>query len=131
MGDLACTAAAHRCEDGMISQLCALCQACRDWNLGTFSPWDLTLADDDYTEDSAYANVPGPVCPKVPEVTICQVSSSVQNGKTTPPPSVGTFTPSTTPRSVWAITSPASSSFNYIDSLAPAESDVSSSYLDV
>lgn len=45
----------HSCSDpkNRFAQPCALCSACRDWNLGEFCPWDLTGIIGDISTDSA------------------------------------------------------------------------------
>jgi len=126
--DLVCGAVPHSCGDDKNSQPCALCKACRDWNLGTFCPWDLTVAED-------ASDLMAAVRSKVPAVAVRQVCSVVRSGKTTPPPGVGhfptllsgvgLFPPLITPGSVRAV---ASSSLDGSESTAPTRSDGSSSY---
>mmetsp|Transcript_36600 Transcript_36600/g.82311 ORF Transcript_36600/g.82311 Transcript_36600/m.82311 type:complete len:639 (-) Transcript_36600:326-2242(-) len=57
--DIQCSAVPHSCDEGD-AQPCALCAACRDWNLGTFSPWELTVTDHDEEYRPVVEN-----CPKV------------------------------------------------------------------
>jgi hypothetical protein len=44
---------AHTQPQNRFAQPCALCSACRDWNLGEFCPWDLTGIIGDISTDSA------------------------------------------------------------------------------
>lgn len=47
---------AHSCylpaQNSSSAAPCALCSACRDWNLGEFCPWDLTGIIGDMSADS-------------------------------------------------------------------------------
>lgn len=44
-----CSIMPHSCNDSV--DPCALCSACRDWNLGEFCPWDLTGIIGDLSTD--------------------------------------------------------------------------------
>ena len=59
------------------AQPCALCAACRDWNLGTFSPWELTVTEHDEEYRPVVENCPKvrDTCPAAAARQACEKSS--------------------------------------------------------
>ena len=66
----------HSCNTNPDGQPCALCSACRDWNLGQFCPWDLTGIIGDISNDVEVSKPPAKDDEDVPMTTLAKATSS-------------------------------------------------------